>query len=185
MFAELRRRGIEASPGPCLSHSGGFAALLTGCRGRAGVDLEWVRPRDVESLADLAYSPEECAWLRGLDPVARQAGFVELWVLKEAAAKALGLDLFTALRRCTFEIRGDGGIEGHLPGAIDCECRLYAPRPALRAAWVELTDSLMLPAKSKPALVEIRPHVRNKERTQNQNQPPTCRVRGGQRAGNN
>jgi hypothetical protein len=152
--ALLARAGAAqglAGPGPALSHSGSWVACGKGDSLGAGVDLEWLRPRAVLRLARFSYSADEAAWLAGL-PLARRVGaFHELWVLKEAAAKALRLPLFTALAQCRFrlpegEAPGEqsgplsgqlaGQLSGELPGGVPWRAWLYAPRESLRLAWL-------------------------------------------------
>ncbi len=134
LFAALRARGIEPVPGPGLSHSGGFAAYGENVAGsRIGVDLEWIRERDVLSLAEFAYSPEEYAWLKTLADNERQTAFVELWVLKEAAGKALGLDLFDALGNCRFAL-SEKSVTPYIEGGKTWTALVFAPRPLLRLA---------------------------------------------------
>ena len=146
--ALLARAGAAhglAGPGPALSHSGSWVACGAGQSLGAGVDLEWLRPRAVLRLARFSYSADEAAWLAGLPMARRVAAFHELWVLKEAAGKALRLPLFTALAHCRFQLpEGDspgplsGTLSGELPGGAAWRAWLHAPRPALRLAWLAL-----------------------------------------------
>ena len=117
LLRHLERQGLAAAPGPGLSHAGGYACYLSNPAVQTGLDLEWIRRRDVVSLANFAYAPEEAHRLAALPGEERDAAFVELWVLKEAAAKALGLDLFTALASCVFSVQG-GVISGAVPGGV-------------------------------------------------------------------
>jgi len=142
------RDGQRPVPGACLSHSRTFVACLAGL-GNAGVDLEWLVTRDCVSLARFAYSDEEARWVAAQDSRAQGQAFHELWVLKEAAAKCLGLDLLAALAGCRFHING-GRIDGRLPGAQEFQALLYAPRPELRLAWLTLSSD----AVSAPACIE-------------------------------
>lgn len=138
-FAFLKAAGIDPTGGAHLSHAGGHVAYLTGADS-AGIDLEWVRVRDVLALAEFAFAPDESAALASLPPEGRAAAFTELWVLKEAAAKLLGLDLFTALAHCRFSIRGPQ-IEALVPYGRECSAVVWAPTPLLRIAWVALGDA--------------------------------------------
>jgi 4'-phosphopantetheinyl transferase len=56
----------------------------------------------VLDLAEFAFAPEELGQLAGLERCLRTEHFYVLWTLKEAFAKALGIDLPTALRACVF-----------------------------------------------------------------------------------
>lgn len=137
-FAFLKAAGIDPTGGAHLSHAGGHVAYLTEAES-AGIDLEWVRVRDVLALAEFAFSPSESASLASLPAEDRAAAFTELWVLKEAAAKLLGLDLFTALARCHFIVRA-GQIEALAPCGRNCTAVVWAPTPLLRIAWVALGE---------------------------------------------
>jgi hypothetical protein len=149
--ALLARAGASqglAGPGPALSHSGGWVACGAGRSLDAGVDLEWLRPRAVLRLARSSYSASEAAWLAGLPMARRVAAFHELWVLKEAAAKALRLPLFTALAQCRFQLSegdGPGPVTGELPGGAPWRAWLHAPRPSLRLGWLALDAALPAP----------------------------------------
>lgn len=153
LFAHLQSLGLTPGPGPALSHSGGYVAYASQAAGTAGVDLEWVRPRDVLSLATLAYAGDEASALARLPGSERAAAFVDLWVLKEAAAKALRLDLFSALAGCRFSL-ADGLITGRLPAAQPWRAVVYAPRPALRLAYLELGGPALEPVANPLPCIE-------------------------------
>ncbi|WP_049261270.1 4'-phosphopantetheinyl transferase family protein [Neisseria bacilliformis] len=73
-----------------LSHSGGFAALLcTDAPVRAGVDLERLKMRDFQALAQWVCTGEEREFLRRRRW--RAADFYRLWCFKEALLKAADL----------------------------------------------------------------------------------------------
>ena len=136
LLARMQREGLAAARGAGLSHSGGYVACGVPGDGVAGVDLEWHQPRRVQALAGFAYSPREAAALAALPEARRGEAFLDLWVLKEAAAKALGLPLLTALARCCFVVAG-ARIVAQLPDAsLSWRAWLYAPRPGLRLAWL-------------------------------------------------
>jgi 4'-phosphopantetheinyl transferase len=92
-----------------VSHSGAFALVALSRVGAVGVDIERLdEAADIAGLASLALSASERA--RGVD----QAGFFELWVVKEAVLKALGvgvaaqLQAFSVLPRgAAYELRHD------------------------------------------------------------------------------
>jgi phosphopantetheinyl transferase len=90
-----------------LSHSGGFAALARAPRElRVGVDLELHRMRDTLSIARTAFGETEMQALEGVADSERERLFYGMWTVKEALAKALQLDLLTALRRCEVMTHG-------------------------------------------------------------------------------
>jgi len=135
LFARLRSLNCTPARGAHMAHSGGVVAYLTGTAGRTGVDLEWIRPRDVRSLARFAFSAGEARAIENAPGDLRLQSFYDLWVLKEAAGKALGLDLFSALAQAQFRVER-GVISGQLPGCPTWTAELYAPHPSLRLAIV-------------------------------------------------
>jgi 4'-phosphopantetheinyl transferase len=78
-----------------MSHSRSLiAGLVTTGNRCCGIDIESINPSpEVLLHAGRVFRPSERAELAGLDPAARSRRFVELWVLKEAYTKALGLGL--------------------------------------------------------------------------------------------
>jgi len=128
-----------------LTHSAGFAALAVAPPGIAlGVDLETLRPRDWLALAGFAFAPEERLALQALPEAGRPLHFYTLWTLKEAAAKALGLELLVATRTCRFRCH-DGLWSGTLPGAAHWRAWVYAPRGNLLLAALAVATSATLP----------------------------------------
>jgi 4'-phosphopantetheinyl transferase len=130
----MSSRALLAARGPArgatwsLSHSGGFAALVTGPAGmRIGVDLERVRKRDFARLAGFGFDAREVEALGSLPVRDRPRVFYTLWTLKEAAAKALNIGLWRALRECIF-IPAAHGWEARLPTRADWRAWVYAPR---------------------------------------------------------
>lgn len=122
-----------------LSHSAGHAALCVGpgaCR--LGIDIERHRGgRDVLGIARFAFHEQELAALESAASAERERLFYSLWVLKEAAAKALRLDLLVALRHCVFLPR-PGGYEGSIPAGAAWSAWLYEPRGDLSLAVVQI-----------------------------------------------
>jgi 4'-phosphopantetheinyl transferase len=77
-----------------LSHSHGFAAYAFARGRRLGIDVELVRAmRDADAIVERYFSPQELAAYRALPVDARQRGFFNGWVRKEAFVKALGAGL--------------------------------------------------------------------------------------------
>jgi phosphopantetheinyl transferase len=75
-----------------LSHSGDRVLCAIGRVRAVGVDVECVRPRaDWSRLADWALHPKEQDRLAGEQ---RWESFYQVWTLKEALAKALGVGVF-------------------------------------------------------------------------------------------
>lgn len=78
-------------PAVSLSHSQGFAALLCALHPlTAGVDIEFIRPRDFKALSALICSQEEQDYLETANWPSET--FYRLWCFKEALIKAANLD---------------------------------------------------------------------------------------------
>lgn len=76
-----------------LAHSDGVALVGVGVDCELGVDVERVRPLEVESLASGACSTVEQARLAASPADERPAIFLRLWTAKEAYLKATGAGL--------------------------------------------------------------------------------------------
>ncbi|MFJ4830621.1 4'-phosphopantetheinyl transferase family protein [Streptomyces sp. NPDC088747] len=78
-----------------LSHSAGTCLVAVSTAGRrVGVDVERHRRADgPRTLPRNSLSPHEHRRLAALPPERRQAEFIQLWALKEALAKAMGVGL--------------------------------------------------------------------------------------------
>lgn len=113
-----------------LSHCDDLALVAVASDRPVGVDLERIRPlSDLRTIAERYFSPEERAYMAagtaapgaaaGSSPDPR--GFFTLWTRREAAAKALGLDLQAALARLPLPLYEAGQSAalaelGDLPG---------------------------------------------------------------------
>jgi phosphopantetheinyl transferase len=135
---ELSRGLLQALPPPdrpqSLSHSGSFAAVARCPVGLSvGVDVEAHGVRDVISLSRFAFHEAEAdAIAAAKDSLAL---FYALWVLKEAAAKALNLQLIQALKQCVF-MPEPAQWQGTLPTDQPWRAHLWRPRAALSLAAV-------------------------------------------------
>ena len=75
-------------PAVSLSHSQGFAALLCAPQPlTAGVDIEFIRPRDFKALSALVCTQEEQDYLETANWPSET--FYRLWCFKEALIKGL------------------------------------------------------------------------------------------------
>ena len=92
-------------PSRSLSHSRGYAAVLSGDADFCGVDVEFLRPRDFRGLAGWVCSREECVFLAGGGWQAEE--FYRLWCVKEALLKAAGLEFPADMAKAGFVF--DGG----------------------------------------------------------------------------
>ncbi|WP_446038273.1 4'-phosphopantetheinyl transferase family protein [Streptomyces sp. SID1121] len=77
-----------------LSHSAGTCVVAVSARRRVGVDIERLRETEgPRALPRNCLSPGERGRLAALPEERRQAEFIQLWALKEALAKAMGVGL--------------------------------------------------------------------------------------------
>ncbi|UJF23677.1 4'-phosphopantetheinyl transferase superfamily protein [Suttonella sp. R2A3] len=88
-----------------LSHKHGLCVLASATPHKPGVDLEWIKARDVRDLSAVFASDVEQQWL------AQQQddllAFYRLWTLKEALIKAFDLDFPGGLTQVGFaDIQG-------------------------------------------------------------------------------
>ncbi|MDX5299107.1 MAG: 4'-phosphopantetheinyl transferase superfamily protein [Gammaproteobacteria bacterium] len=91
-----------------LSHAAEHAVLACAPAGwRLGVDLEQIRPRDVQRLIHPCGLADEQAYLATLDGDAALRQFYRYWTLKEAFIKAHGLPFPSALKQIGLNRAGD------------------------------------------------------------------------------
>lgn len=90
-----------------VSHAGGLALIALSVRQRVGVDIEYVdRSIDVHSLARHVLSPLE----RQSVPITQQT-FMQHWVAKESALKALGCGITEHLQTISIIAGGSTGYQ--------------------------------------------------------------------------
>jgi 4'-phosphopantetheinyl transferase len=88
-----------------LSHARGLVACAIARHVDVGIDVEAVdRVRDALDLASRFFSAEETRELERTPPEARATRFAELWTLKEAFAKCIGLGLAMPLSSTSFDL---------------------------------------------------------------------------------
>lgn len=145
----------ELSPNPWgirfnMSHSRSVIAgvVTTGSR-CCGIDIESVSvsPKVLQHASRI-FRPAERAELAALDPVARDRRFVELWVLKEAYTKALGLGLRHRFDSFEFARDAAGTITLVDPGqpAGDWDLRVTGPLHGHRLA-IAVRNQAAAPAR--------------------------------------
>lgn len=92
-----------------LSHSGHWALLAVAKEMELGVDIEQIKvSRDLLRIAESYYHPDEFARLQQLSGDAQTHYFYQLWTLKEALLKALGVGISAGLENLNFSL--DDGI---------------------------------------------------------------------------
>ncbi len=121
-----------------LSHTHGMVACALTAAAALGVDVECIdRKVDSADIAARFFAPAEAAHLAQLDGEVRRERFFDLWTLKEALVKALGVGLAESLNRFAFAVAPDGGISLSAPagiGAQSWQFGLFAPGPRHRLA---------------------------------------------------
>ena len=120
-----------------LAHARGMVACAGTDAPAVGIDVESVdRDVDANRIAGRFFAPVEAAHLDQLDGDARRDRFFDLWTLKEALVKALGVGMAAALDRLAFTVGPDGRVRLDAP---DVETGvwlfgLFAPGPRHRLA---------------------------------------------------
>ena len=89
-----------------VSRSHRLAAIAITSAGRIGVDLERVRPVDVDALADEYLPAADRAILSRVAPADRARAFFALWVRREALVKATGGGIVVPADRAVPEADG-------------------------------------------------------------------------------
>lgn len=108
---------LAGGPSFNLSHCADLALVAVAPAERpVGVDVEGIRSlRDLRSIEERYFSAEEKAFLQAATAEAapctdaRGRAFLTLWTRREAAAKALGLDLQAALMAISLPVFAPGG----------------------------------------------------------------------------
>lgn len=91
-----------------LSHTDGLAACAITLASDIGIDVERIKPSiDWVAIAPSCLTPGELAATRALDPEAQRNRFYQLWTLKEAYAKALGLGLNLPFDQFSYQLTTD------------------------------------------------------------------------------
>jgi phosphopantetheinyl transferase len=103
-----------------LSHTRGCVACAITSSAPLGVDVQRTdQLQCVEEIADRYFSEKEAAWLRQCSGELRNIRFAELWTLKEAFLKAVGVGLSGSLANISFRFEEHARIEVSGPSAFD------------------------------------------------------------------
>jgi 4'-phosphopantetheinyl transferase len=120
-----------------LSHASGMVASVVNAHADVGVDIECI-DCDVEvvNIAGRFFAPAEVAQLTSLTANQQRDRFFDLWTLKEALSKALGVGMGQSLASHAFTVGNDSEIG---LDAADTEVNLWqfgliSPRPRYRLA---------------------------------------------------
>ena len=77
-----------------VSHSGRHGLIVWSTRGRVGIDVEeWDKPRNIEDTLQTVLTSSEQAELAQSQGKRKRNLFFNLWVMKEALVKALGVGM--------------------------------------------------------------------------------------------
>lgn len=101
----LGRPFLPGGPDFNLSHSGNWVACAVSRRGKVGIDVEALRPLDLEDFRRIMTIEEWEAVTRSPDP---PRAFYAYWTIKESVSKADGRGLSLPLQRIA--IRGDRAL---------------------------------------------------------------------------
>ena len=121
-----------------LSHTRGFVACATSRRVRLGLDVERIdRAVNETEIAERFFARAEAEALERTSDDQKAPQFMELWTLKEAYVKAVGLGLLQPLTELSFDLSRETRIGYDLPLDVDRETwtfALFAPLPSVRMA---------------------------------------------------
>lgn len=88
-----------------LSHSGYWALLAVALDIEVGVDIEQVRSsRDLFGIAENYYHPDEFARLKQQPASEQTQFFYQLWTLKEALLKGIGVGISAGMENLNFNV---------------------------------------------------------------------------------
>lgn len=149
-----------------LSHTAGLVACAVSTDGEVGVDVERVaRVGDWRAIATRYFSKAELRAIEAEPQERRPSRFIEIWTLKEAFAKALGLGLSQPLDSSTFLVAADGSVSFEPPAGLDRDAwrfSLRAPAPGYRlAVALALRAHAVDPAGVAAGLREVHVEIRD------------------------
>jgi len=103
-----------------LSHTRGCVACAIASSVPLGVDVQRTdQSQCIQEVADRHFSEKEAALLRQCSDELRNIRFAELWTLKEAFLKAVGVGLSGSLACVSFRFDEHAGIEVSGPSTFD------------------------------------------------------------------
>jgi 4'-phosphopantetheinyl transferase len=90
-----------------IAHCDGAVVVVATTQGECGVDIERIRPMsDYQNIAMRVLSDEERLELEGFTKLEAAHRFLQIWTLKEAYGKALGVGLTYPLTEHSFNLVG-------------------------------------------------------------------------------
>ena len=135
-----------------VSHSGGLGLYALARGSEVGVDIEQIRPRRSDQVADRFFHPREAARLGQIDDESeRRSAFFAIWCCKEAFIKATGAGLSQSMSSFEFELSAQGPVavawhEGDPQAAARWSVHQLAPATGYAGALiVERTPDALQP----------------------------------------
>jgi 4'-phosphopantetheinyl transferase len=109
-----------------LSHSMDLVVLAV-CKGiEVGVDVEEIqRPVFNFAMADHYFCSSEVNQLKALPEPQRKVQVAEIWTLKEAYLKALGLGMRIPLKRFSFSFEREGWVDVHFSPKLEDDAAVW------------------------------------------------------------
>jgi 4'-phosphopantetheinyl transferase len=102
-----------------LSHAPGRVAVVVSDGIEVGIDVEPIRPVDIDAIAAAHFHAKEVSHLGALPADRRAAAFFTCWTLKEAWLKGIGIGLHAALDHAWFDLAAPGTeLLGHLDESL-------------------------------------------------------------------
>jgi 4'-phosphopantetheinyl transferase len=127
------------------AHSGEWVAAAVSTRGRIGIDLEVARPVS-DGLPERCCAPTERDWLRRDASADVAVRFFQLWTLKEAFLKAIGLGLAIDPRTLAVDIsEHQPPVLRVAPDGIDPAEWRFVTWQALPGLWLAVATDGDLP----------------------------------------
>jgi 4'-phosphopantetheinyl transferase len=121
-----------------LSHTHGLVACAVTRDTNVGIDVERLeRSTCIDDLAQRYFTPEETAGLAACTPERRESYFLDLWTLKEAYLKAIGVGLSHPLNAMAFDLADPAQIIFRPPPRVEqrqWQFALFEPTPRHRMA---------------------------------------------------
>jgi 4'-phosphopantetheinyl transferase len=119
-----------------LSHTQGFVACAITKKVPVGIDVEQIdQSLRMQEIADRYLTAEEAQQLRGCSEEARNIRLTELWTLKEAFLKAVGIGHFGSFTDISFRLDEHRNIEFSAPtiaGFQEWQFALFEPLADVR-----------------------------------------------------
>ena len=121
-----------------LSHTQGFVACAVTKKALIGIDVERIDlTLPAQDIADRYFSEEEAQQLRDCSSDLRAVRFTEMWTLKEAFLKAVGVGHFRSPTDVSFRFNEHCNIEFSTQAITDlpeCQFALFEPLSYVRMA---------------------------------------------------